>query len=166
RDDGQGRTLRVAELPQDQLALHLEPDHEEEERHQAVVDPVMERVTHLQVPDLEADLGLPEMAVGFRERGVGEYQRDHRAREQDDPARRLDVEKALDGLDQTIDRLVGQAQRRSSALLRHAIRRSAPGRLRELTAEALRAHLAAAAVAGGARLPLETFPALARVQPR
>ena len=34
---------RLAQLAVDELALDLEPDDEEEERHQAVVDPLLQR---------------------------------------------------------------------------------------------------------------------------
>ncbi len=107
-DDGQRGAPGITQLAQHQLPLHLEPHHEEEERHQAVVDPVVQGVAHAQRADVEADVGLPEVEVGRGERRVGEDQRDDSAREEDAARRRLDVHEALEGLDQPIDGLLGQ----------------------------------------------------------
>jgi hypothetical protein len=56
----------VGELPDGQVAAHLESDHEEEHDHQAVVDPVAE--AHLQggVAESEGDEALPECVVAVR----------------------------------------------------------------------------------------------------
>ena len=46
----------------DQLALDLQADDEEEQRHQAVVDPVAEVLGDRVATDVERDLGVPQVA--------------------------------------------------------------------------------------------------------
>ena len=60
---------------------------------------------------MSADLGLPEVMVGVAERRVGEREREHRAGQQHDAARGLDVQEALERLEQAIDRLGAAAVR-------------------------------------------------------
>ena len=61
RDDRQHRLARLGQLADDDLALDLEPDDEEEERHQPVVDPVLERLRERPVPDLDTDLDVEQL---------------------------------------------------------------------------------------------------------
>ena len=83
RDDhaarrGEDRQHRVApdrQLADQQLPLDLEPDHEEEERHQQVVDPVHERLGELPAPDEDPCLGVPERIVERVKRRVGDGER-------------------------------------------------------------------------------------------
>ena len=110
---------RVAKLAEHELALHLEPDDEEEDPHQAVVDPVLERVPHLELAPREADLRLPQREEVLGERRVGEREGRHREDEQNDSARRLDVHEAEQRTDQPVDALLGQARLRSSLLVCH-----------------------------------------------
>ena len=53
------RPSGVAEVALDELALDLEPDHEEEDGHQPVVDPVAQVVGDRQVADAEREVGVP-----------------------------------------------------------------------------------------------------------
>jgi len=57
-----------AQLADRELALHLEPDHEEEDRHQPVVDPVAQRVAHLEAAEADAQRGLPQREEALRPR--------------------------------------------------------------------------------------------------
>ena len=70
----------VAQLADDQLALDLEPDDEEEHRHQPVVDPVVQ----VQRPEL----AMPERLVAVTP-AVRPRQRDERADQDGDAAGRL-----------------------------------------------------------------------------
>ena len=78
RDDRQGRGPRVAEVAVDQLVLDLQPDDEEEDHHQGVVDPVLQRLVEVERPDVEDEVGVPQRVVRRRPRAVGPHQRDGR----------------------------------------------------------------------------------------
>jgi hypothetical protein len=70
-----------------ELALDLEPDHQEEERQQAVIDPVQQRHAEALAAQRDAELLLPERGKGWPERRVGQRHRQQR-REQQQHARR------------------------------------------------------------------------------
>ena len=53
--DGQRRRLGVAQAAGDELVLDLEPDHEEEDHHQGVVDPVLQRLLEPEAAEVDAD---------------------------------------------------------------------------------------------------------------
>ena len=53
----------VGELADGELALHLEADHEEEERHEPVVHELVQREVRSEVADDDLDLGVPELVV-------------------------------------------------------------------------------------------------------
>ena len=55
--DRQRGGLGVAQVAVDQLVLDLEPDDEEEDHHQGVVDPVLQRLLEVQRADVEARCG-------------------------------------------------------------------------------------------------------------
>ena len=84
---GRSAARAVAQLAGDQLALDLQPDDEEEHRHQPVVDPM----TQVQVQAGEIDAGVPEGLVAA-ERDVGPHQRRDGADEERDAADGLVVQ--------------------------------------------------------------------------
>ena len=95
-DDRQRCRTRVAELSEDELALDLERDDEEEDRHQAVVDDVAEgQVEWLPLPHPESHLGLPEVLVRVREPAVGEHHRNHHGHQDQDGGADLERHQAL-----------------------------------------------------------------------
>ena len=100
RDDRQHRFAANRELADEQLALDLEPDDKEEERHEQVVDPVHQRLAELPGAHEEPDLGVPERIVRAPERGVGEHERDDRRDEQRDRAGDLGVQELAEALAQ------------------------------------------------------------------
>ena len=78
RDDGLGRGAQVAD---EELALELQPRHEEEDRQQAVAGPVADG--ELEVAPLDAEHGVAQGEVGIGPRGVRDDQgRDRRTEEQ------------------------------------------------------------------------------------
>jgi hypothetical protein len=65
---------RGAQVADEQLALDLEPHDEEEERHQAIGDPIPQGLADLQdARHPNRQLGLPEALVAHRQRGVGQH---------------------------------------------------------------------------------------------
>ena len=61
--------LPLAQLADVELAARLQPDHEEEERHQAAVDPVAQVLRHAPAPPTpDRQLGRPDRLVGRRAR--------------------------------------------------------------------------------------------------
>jgi hypothetical protein len=48
-------------------------DHEEEHRHQAVIDPVLKVLTDLQAAGANRQRGMPQVVVGIRERADGPH---------------------------------------------------------------------------------------------
>ncbi len=88
----------IAQLPGDEFSLDLHPDDEEEHRHQQVVDHVIEVRLEDVGPDLDADVGRPERFVAGVPRRVRPDQRDDGGDEEQDAARRFDVQELDDGL--------------------------------------------------------------------
>jgi hypothetical protein len=66
----QRRFAPIAQLAQDDFALDLQPDHKEEDDHQAIVHPVGERVVEGPCADRQSDVRMPEIMVGTRPRRV------------------------------------------------------------------------------------------------
>ena len=95
--------LEGGELAGQHLALDLESHQEEEHRHQAVVDQVVQRRMHRQRPDGQRELRLPEVLVGVRPRGVGPRQRHHDARQEDEAAGGLGLHEALKRREYALD---------------------------------------------------------------
>src|SRR5918996_2421567 len=101
REHGHARTAAVAELAHVELATHLEPEDEEEERHQPVVDPVPEIAVETDVSDSQRELRRPQLLVARgprrvdpderRDRGCEEEERAADLRLQERPQRRGDV---------------------------------------------------------------------------
>ena len=80
----------------DELALDLEADEEKEDRHQPVVDPVMQRLRQAQRPDGDGALGMEERRIGVVD--AVDIARDHGGRrrgDEDQPRRRLMVDEGL-----------------------------------------------------------------------
>ena len=89
--------LRAAQLAGDQLAFDLQPDHEEEQRHQPVVDPVAQ--VHGQAPaaDLDGQLGVPQRLVGALPGRIRPYQGNGGGGQQDQAAGDLGVQELPQG---------------------------------------------------------------------
>ena len=88
-DDRQAPPRRAGKLAIDQFALHLEPDEQEEHRHQPVIDPQMDRHRPQRRGEHRAGFVVQQREIASREFGIGEDQRERRRRHQDDAARRL-----------------------------------------------------------------------------
>jgi hypothetical protein len=85
---GQRGGATVAQLAPGELALDLQPDDEEEQRHQAVVDPVLQVL----VNPGDVHVGGPEREVGVTRGRVGPDDGHDGGGEQHDAARRLVME--------------------------------------------------------------------------
>ena len=92
RRDRNADTAAVAELAHVELAADLEPDDEEEERHQAVVHPVAEVLREHPVAEPERELRAPELLVGIAPRPVRPHERHEHRGEQGDGAAGLSLE--------------------------------------------------------------------------
>jgi hypothetical protein len=113
RNRGQRGPAGVAKLADDQLAFDLQAHHEEEHRHQAVVDPVLKVFADLQAAGADRQGGMPQVVVGIRKRAVGPHQRDHRGAEQHQPTARLGLEELAQRAQDASDRLLaGDAHHR------------------------------------------------------
>ena len=88
-----GDCSTVTQLADDQLALDLHPDDEEEQAHQQVVDQVQQVLVELVVADLDADPGGQERLVAGRPE-IGPHQRGDRRADEQDAAGSLDVQEA------------------------------------------------------------------------
>ncbi len=95
-DPGNDEPAALGELAHRQLTADLQSDHEEEGRHQPVVDPVGEIEAELVAADPDRQVGAPERLVGVRERGVRPDERDRRRRQQQTGAARLGAEEAAE----------------------------------------------------------------------
>ena len=105
--DGAGdRECRVTprgELADEHLALDLEPDQEEEDRHEAVVDPVVQAQRQHSRPDPERQGDLPQSVIAIRPGRVGPREGQDGADEQHDPTGRLGRGESLEGAEQMLD---------------------------------------------------------------
>ncbi len=81
--------LPLAELSRVELTLGLEPHHQEEERHQALVDPVAQVEGDPPAADVDRELGRPKRLVRVRPGRVRPDQRRGRRRQQDNGTARL-----------------------------------------------------------------------------
>ena len=79
----------LGQLAHRQLPAHLEPDHQEEQRHEAVADPVPEVHRKLSAADPHGRLRMPQRLVGLRPLRVGPQQRDEHRRQHHPGAARL-----------------------------------------------------------------------------
>jgi hypothetical protein len=74
----------LGQLAHQQLPLDLEPDREEEHRHQCIVDPVVKVEGDPMIAKKEAERLVQEAEVQLRPRRVGPNQGDERTDEKDD----------------------------------------------------------------------------------
>jgi hypothetical protein len=93
-DGGHDDPAAVGQLPDRELAPHLEADDEEEDRDQPVADPVAEVHGDPAVADPDRDLGLPQRLVGVRPGRVRPQQPGDRRRQQQAGAAGLRLEEA------------------------------------------------------------------------
>jgi hypothetical protein len=108
----QRSSTRVAQVAVDELALDLEPDQQEEERHQRVVHPVPQgQVVEVDgLTDADGGVRLPQGLVGRVPGRVRPRQRDDGGGHQDDAAGRLHLHEPQGGADErTGDEAVGLA---------------------------------------------------------
>jgi len=77
----QQQTTAIAQLAEVELAAGFEPDHEEEERHQPVVDPVTQVLGDPGSGDPDRERGVPDVLIGGTD--VGPDQRSERRGQQD-----------------------------------------------------------------------------------
>jgi hypothetical protein len=96
---GEQHLRDARELALQHLALELQPDEEEEHRHQAVVDPQQKWLGDLEVADAHLDRGVEKTDVVGIQRGVGEQHRRQRRPGEQDAAGRFEREEVLDGDD-------------------------------------------------------------------
>ena len=130
-EPGQQRQHRAASLAQVadvELAPCLEADHEEEEGHQAVVDPAVQVLADPVAPDADRELGGPEGLVR-RPVDVGPQESGDRGAEEEERAADLGAEKRADGQREVArpDRPAGQRRRRCSRVS-HSPTLTRPGR--------------------------------------
>ena len=97
----QGGALPAGELADQELALDLEADDEEEDRHQAVVDPVREREVEARAAERDPRLDVLHVPVEPGPGRVGPSEGDERRGDQDDAGGALGREEALDGTEQS-----------------------------------------------------------------
>ncbi len=110
--DRQRRIAAVAQRAEDELALDLQGDDVEEDRHQAVVHDLEQVEMQLEVAHARDGLVVPEVAVGVR-RGVGPDERGDRREHEDEAAAGLRADELLERAhDPSRDRAVGARPRR------------------------------------------------------
>jgi hypothetical protein len=97
RDQRQRRTPQLTELAVRDFAADLEPRHEEEDRHQRVVDPEMEIALEGPITEAHAERRVPDAQVLVLPGRVRPEQSHARDTQQQHAAGRLDREEALDG---------------------------------------------------------------------
>ena len=111
-EDRQGGHPPVAQVADHELALDLERDHQEEQRHQAVVDEVTQVHLDAERAHAHVDVVVPEGLVALVPRRVGPRERHQGGGDEDEPARGLGVQEAPHGDRQAASR-EGLARRRS-----------------------------------------------------
>ncbi len=100
--DGEGSCLGVAQVTVDHLTLDLEPDDEEEDRHQAVVDHVLDVLVEMNRPEVDDQRGLEDLEIGGRPAGVGPDHCDDRSGQKDQAGCRLDPGETDEGTDESL----------------------------------------------------------------
>jgi hypothetical protein len=78
------------------LALDFQSDDQEEDRHQELVHPEVERLVDRPAPEADGEARVPQVVVGVAPRRVGPGQRHGCGGEQEQAARGLHFEEALD----------------------------------------------------------------------
>ncbi len=87
RRDGEGGPAERGKLADQDLALDLEADDQEEDGHQAIVDPVEERLRQVQATEIDGELGPPQVGVCRRQRRVRPQQRERCSGDEEHAAR-------------------------------------------------------------------------------
>ena len=64
-DQGETGTAGIPERSVGELLTHLQADQEEEDDHQAVVDPVMQVHVQAQRPEVKPDVQVPQLEIGI-----------------------------------------------------------------------------------------------------
>ena len=103
---GSAACLRGRQLADHQLALDLQPDEEKEDRHQAVVDPVQQRLVEHERRHAERHVRLEQVLVEAAGGRVHQDEAEQRRGEQHDAAGRLVLEEGFDAADARAVRLL------------------------------------------------------------
>ena len=80
------------ELAVQHLALDLQPDQQEEDRHQPVIDPQQQRLGDLERAELDGDRRVEQAVIEPGQRRIGQDQRQDGGTHQDEAAGRLQLE--------------------------------------------------------------------------
>ena len=94
--DGQHRRRQRLQLAEEELALDLKADDEEEDRHEPVVDPVQHAQIEVVFGGADGQFEGERRFVASRPGAVGEHHGKHGKEEQQDAARRFMAEEGLD----------------------------------------------------------------------
>jgi len=94
--DRQHRLVPLGQFADEKLALDLESDTEEEDRHQSVVDPVTQVQTQQLLARGNAERDVQDLLVGRRPRRVGPRQRQHGTDQQQQATRGLPSSEELE----------------------------------------------------------------------
>src|SRR5690606_35825763 len=95
--EGKRSRSQVSQFAHGELALHLQGDHEEEEGHQTVIDPVPRRTDEVQRAELQAYLHLPERQEPRRPGGICHDQCGYGGDQQQAPRSGLDLKEPREG---------------------------------------------------------------------
>ena len=102
-----------AKFADQHLALDLQTDKEEKDRHQAIVDPVQQVLFEMEVTEHNGDFGVPELLVKMTPGGIGPDQRDQRTGQEQDATGGLLSRELLERAEyQPNARLIGSLLRR------------------------------------------------------
>ncbi len=96
RGERQGEPPPLAQLPEVELTPRLEPHHEEEERHEAAVDPLPQGQGDLGITEADREVGRPHPFVGG-DVDVGPDEGEQRAGDEDGGAPGLGPQEPLQG---------------------------------------------------------------------
>jgi hypothetical protein len=102
------RQSRTMEFAKNHLALELERDDEEEERHQPVIDPMFQRAREFDITRGQANLYLPERKIAAGPGCIGKSERDQRAKKQNSAGHRLYANEPQEGRRNPVCRFLGQ----------------------------------------------------------
>ncbi len=98
--DGRQRGgARITQLALDQLPFDLQPDHEEEDRHEPLVHPLFEREVDRMAAERDRQMRVPQLEVGLLPRRVRPDEGGDRRDDEDDSARTLRMEEVAEGAD-------------------------------------------------------------------
>src|SRR5205085_7131144 len=100
--DRQACASDIGELSFVDLAADLHPDDEEEDGHQSIVHPEVERLNRNERTDAYRYRRVPQALIRRRPRRICPYERDEGRDEEHDAARGLDVQKSLDRAENTL----------------------------------------------------------------